>query len=89
MKRADLTTYDVLTAVREHRFSAFEQRAEKYPAKVVRAAIARDVGAGLLEYGVSADRPWLSPAGEHQLEVGGPDGGERTCAEGSGAPAAP
>jgi hypothetical protein len=37
--------------------------------KVVRAAIDRDVRADYLDYGVSADRPWLSPKGEQLLHI--------------------
>ncbi|MGW1938968.1 hypothetical protein [Streptomyces goshikiensis] len=61
MKRADLPTPAVLDAVSTHGFRAFERLIEQYPVKIVRAAIARDVRTGVLEYGVSADRPWLSP----------------------------
>lgn len=68
MKRSDLGTDPVLAAVREFRSGAFEGLAEKYPAKIVRAAFERDVKAGLLECGVSIDRPWLSPAGRSRLE---------------------
>lgn len=62
-KRADLATREVLRAVAEHEFRAYEYLAAKYPAKVVEAAMCRDTGAGLLEYGVSGVRPWLTPLG--------------------------
>lgn len=68
-KRADLATREVLSAVRLHRFRAFEALCCKYPMKVVRAAIDRDVRADYLDYGVSADRPWLSPKGEQLLHI--------------------
>jgi hypothetical protein len=67
MKRSDLTTAEALTAVHQHGYGAFEYLSASYPVKVVRAAFARDDRAGLLEYGVSADRPWLTPAGQHRL----------------------
>jgi hypothetical protein len=90
VKRSDLATSEVLAAVRDHRFRAFEYLADRYPAKVVAAAFSRDVRAGLLEYGVSLVRPWLEPAGERLLAAGGgPGGGERTSAEGPGEAAAP
>jgi hypothetical protein len=69
VKRSDLASVAVLAAVRERRFEAFEHLCEQHPAKVVRAAISRDVRAGLLECGVSLDRPWLSPAGEQRLST--------------------
>ncbi|MFS0697765.1 hypothetical protein [Streptomyces nitrosporeus] len=55
--------------MRLHRFRAFEALCCSYPVKVVRAAIARDVRADHLDYGVSADRPWLTPAGEQHLDA--------------------
>jgi hypothetical protein len=61
VKRSDLPTSAVLDAVAVHGFSAFEHLTAQHPVKIVRAAIARDVRNGLLEYGVSADRPWLAP----------------------------
>lgn len=71
MKRSDLTTAQVLEAVHTHGFSAFEHLAETYPEKIVQAAFERDVRSGLLEYGVSLGRPWLSPTGKRQLEDAG------------------
>ncbi|MFJ5804856.1 hypothetical protein [Streptomyces sp. NPDC093093] len=61
MKRSDLPTRALLDAISAHGFCAFEHLIKQYPVKVVRAAIARDVRTGRLEYGVSADRPWLGP----------------------------
>ncbi|MEU0991944.1 hypothetical protein [Streptomyces sp. NPDC005953] len=69
MKRSDLSTREVLTAIREHQFNAFQVLASKYPSKVVRAALTREAKAGRLEYGVSLDRPWLTPHGERQLDA--------------------
>ncbi|MFE3577861.1 hypothetical protein [Streptomyces vinaceus] len=62
-KRADLPTEVVLHAVAEHEFHAFEHLAAQHPAKVVQAAMRRDIRRGLLEYGVSEIRPWLTPLG--------------------------
>lgn len=73
MKRSDLRTSEVLAAVRERKFKAFEHLCEQYPVKVVRAALMRDVRAGWLEYGVCLERPWLTPAGEQRLSGEGSD----------------
>jgi hypothetical protein len=62
VKRSDLGTAEVLSAIRDHGSKAFEHLAATYPAKIVRAAFARDGRTGLLDFGVSLDRPWLSPA---------------------------
>ncbi|MFD3777339.1 hypothetical protein [Streptomyces sp. NPDC058612] len=59
MKRADLPTDAVLRAIAEHGVHAFEHLTARYPVKVVRAAIARELRTNRLEYGVSADRPWI------------------------------
>lgn len=67
MKRSDLTTREVLSAVRRHRVGAFERLLSKYPEKIIRAAIDRDIRTGMLDYGVTADRPWLTPEGERQV----------------------
>lgn len=67
MKRADLATMTVLTAVAAHGAQAFEHLTADYPPKIVTAAMARDTRAGLLECGVSAVRPWLTPAGRHSF----------------------
>ncbi|WP_043193671.1 hypothetical protein [Streptomyces sp. NRRL F-2664] len=69
MKRSDLTTATVLAAVRDHATYAFERLASQYPPKVVQAAFDRDGRKGLLECGVSLQRPWLSPAGRWYLQV--------------------
>lgn len=69
MKRSDLTTTAVLTAVRDHAFGAFEYLAAQYPPKVVLAAFDRDARKGLIEYGVSQRCPWLSPAGRWYLQA--------------------
>ncbi|MFG2412289.1 hypothetical protein [Streptomyces goshikiensis] len=64
-KRADLSTGEVLRAVAARKFQAFEYLVQKYPAKVVQAAMRRDIQRGLLDYGVSEIRPWLTPLGVH------------------------
>jgi hypothetical protein len=67
VKRSDLDTRDVVTAVQQHQFRAFEALAEQYPEKIVQAAFSRDVRSGYLDYGVALERPWLTPAGEQLL----------------------
>jgi len=59
---------------------------EVYPPKLVLAAVERDVRKGLLDYGVSAARPWLTEQGQAFLAgIGGPPLGpilksdETTC----------
>lgn len=68
-KRSDLTTDALLAVVRQHGFHAFESLASAYPAKLVQAAIERDIRAGYLEYGVSLTRPWLTPQGDWRLSA--------------------
>ncbi|MFE0699131.1 hypothetical protein [Streptomyces sp. NPDC058872] len=67
MKRSDLSTETVLTAVATYGSRAFEHLEADYPPKIVAAAMARDTSAGLLDYGVSAVRPWLTPAGKYRF----------------------
>lgn len=67
MKRADLPTAVVLACVHQHGTGAFEVLTATYPIKVVRAAIARDLRRGYIEYGVTLDRPWLTPQGRKTL----------------------
>ncbi|MYV56517.1 hypothetical protein [Streptomyces sp. SID3212] len=68
-KRSDLTTVALLTAVQRHGFNAWETLAAAYPPKLVQAAIQRDIKAGHLEYGVSLERPWLTPQGTWRLNA--------------------
>lgn len=67
MKRSDLTTEAVLTAVRDHFPFAYEHLAEQYPGKVVIAAFEREVRRDRLDYGVSLARPFLTPKGWSRL----------------------
>ena len=59
MKRSDLTTEVVLTAIREHGMKAWDILTETYPPKVVLAAFRRDTDRRLLECGVAEERPWI------------------------------
>jgi hypothetical protein len=63
MKRADLDTITVLTAIRDHEFGAFGVLAERFPPKVVLAAFAREHRARRTEFGVVEHRPWLTDKG--------------------------
>jgi hypothetical protein len=59
--RADLTTRIVLNAVAGS--SAWEKLTKTYPPDVVHAAIAREYKAGHIDYLVTPERPYLTPAG--------------------------
>lgn len=59
VKRSDLTTDEVMNAIRQHNRQAWERLTDIYPEKVVLAAFEREVDAGRLEYGVSLKRPWI------------------------------
>lgn len=67
MKRADLTTKTVLEAVCDHFPYAYEHLVRDYPGKVVLAAFEREYRKGLLEYGVTEARPFLTPEGSDAL----------------------
>jgi hypothetical protein len=71
MKRADLTTAQVLRAYRDQsRFVPFPTTTlidEGYPEKVVYAAIEREERRGFIDYGVSLRAGWLTPKGEAEL----------------------
>lgn len=68
MKRADLPTADVLRHVAEYPAGvAYDRLCERYPAKIVLAAIDRDTRAGLINWGVSPAYPWLEQAGAERL----------------------
>ncbi|MFI8278536.1 hypothetical protein ACIGBH_27420 [Streptomyces sp. NPDC085929] len=67
MKRSDLPTTRVLVGIRDHGTHALDELTGTYPIKVVRAAFARDVRRGYIEYGVTLDRPWLTPQGHKAL----------------------
>jgi hypothetical protein len=68
MKRSDLSTRIVLEVVDYWGMHAWERLSEKYPPKLVLAAIEREVTAGRLEYGVSVHRPWLTDSGRRVLQ---------------------
>lgn len=65
MKRKDLDTLTVLTAIKEHGVEAIDHLLETYPEKIVLAAYRRD--ARYIDYGVSERRPWLEPPGIRYL----------------------
>jgi hypothetical protein len=67
-KRADIPTSVVLAAVSVYRFRAFETLSATYPEKVVHAAYLRDARRGLLEFGTSERRPWITPEGREWIE---------------------
>ncbi|MGW2582945.1 hypothetical protein ACWCYZ_16690 [Streptomyces virginiae] len=67
MKRSDLTTTTLLTAIEAHGPGAFAVLTVGYPPKVVHAAYDRDLRRGLLECGVSLRTAWLSPSGRWYL----------------------
>jgi hypothetical protein len=64
VKRADLPTKTVLRAVRDHFPNAYEHLVRDYPGKVVIAAFERDIRKGMLDYGTTIARPFLTPKGE-------------------------
>lgn len=67
-KRADLTTYTVLFMVGLYGSSAYEELiAWDWPGKVVIRAFERDTARGLLDWGVSPARPFLTPEGQRRL----------------------
>ncbi|MGW0486217.1 hypothetical protein [Nonomuraea sp. NPDC003214] len=68
-KRAQLDTWMVLAAVRDHEFGAFGELVTVFPMKVVLAAFRREIGRGRLEYGVAEQRPWLTSRGRAWLEM--------------------
>jgi len=65
MKRKDLDTLTVLTAINEHGADAIDHLLETYPEKIILAAYRRD--AAYLDYGVSERRPWLEPEGRRYI----------------------
>lgn len=69
MKRADLDTVTVLTAIRDHGGGAFGVLAERFPPKVVLAAFAREDRARRTEYGVAEHLPWLADKGRAALRA--------------------
>jgi hypothetical protein len=70
MKRSDLTTYEVLSAVQKlGQTFGYCHLVEKYPVKIVDAAFEREVGLGRLNYGVSLRTAWIEPAGVAWLDA--------------------
>lgn len=67
-KRSDIPTDTVLRTIHEHGFNAFERLEQRFPAKVVLAAFARDDDRGLIEYGTTLRRPWLTPEGRAAID---------------------
>lgn len=80
-KRSDITTEMVLRAVHEHYMDAYEHLASRFPSKVVIAAFYRDTDRGLIDYGVSVTRPFLTPEGRAVLGIPEPDYGPGHFAE--------
>ena len=76
MKRADLSTLDVLRAIEEHgQIAGHEHLCSLYPAKVVAAAFEREVARGNLDYGVTLRSAWIEPAGKRLLAQARSDAG--------------
>ncbi|MGR6922591.1 hypothetical protein ACU635_50770 [[Actinomadura] parvosata] len=69
MKRADLDTITVLSAIRDHEGGAYGVLAERFPPKVVLAAFAREDRARRTEYGVAEHLPWLTAKGRATLRA--------------------
>lgn len=67
MKRSDLDTITLLTTVDYWGTSAWLRLRDRYPPKLIRSAIERDCRRGLLDYGVAAERPWLTEKGRMRL----------------------
>lgn len=64
-KRADISPLMLCRAVAD---GGLVSLYERFPAKVVLAAVDRDTGRGLISWGVSPGRPWLEPRGRALLE---------------------
>lgn len=67
MKRSDLSSRLILSAVEAHGVNAWEILAGRYPPKIVLAAMQREVDAGNLDYGVALHRPWLTDKGRTEM----------------------
>ena len=67
MKRSDLSTTELLETVDRYRTAAWGVLTDKYPPKLVLAAIDRDTRRGLLNWGVSPVYPWLTEKGRMRL----------------------
>jgi hypothetical protein len=68
VKRSDLGTRMILGTVDYWGLHhAWERLVEKYPPKLVLAALEREYRAGRLECGVSERRPWLTAKGAAYL----------------------
>lgn len=63
MKRSDLPTVSVLSAVNTFGFKAYHVLSQFIPPKIVAAAFSRDIGSGYLECGVSELKPWITAKG--------------------------
>jgi hypothetical protein len=63
MKRSDVTTQVILSAVDRHGVHAWEVLIEEVPPKLVLAAMQREVDADRLTYGVALHRPFLTDKG--------------------------
>lgn len=65
-----LTMLDFLLAVEAHGIDTREVLiAEGHHPKVIYAKAAKASRKGYTDYGVVADRPWLTPLGERYIEV--------------------
>ena len=67
MKRSDLSTDELLETVDRYRTAAWGRLTDKYPPKLVLAAIDRDTRRALLDWGVSPVYPWLTEKGRARL----------------------
>ena len=72
MKRSDLDTFTVLSAVADNpplgSMDAFNKFCETYPPNLVLAAWNREIDAHRLDYGVSPRTSWITPEGRAWLD---------------------
>lgn len=64
---SDISPLMLLNAIHFLNFGAFEHLCETFPPKVVLKAIERDDRNGLIDYGVSIMKPWITPKGREIL----------------------
>jgi len=62
MKRSDITTATVLASVAER--NRCQALYDRHPAKIVDAALEREIQGGLIECGVSLRTAWLTTLGQ-------------------------
>lgn len=67
LKRSDVSTFFILSNIETYGAHAWERMVDRFPPKLVLAAIYRDIHRGLLDYGVVASRPFLTDEGRDFL----------------------